>query len=65
MAFSNAALVMISLGSKFFSNKFFMVSPTESASASFSGYSAGKEDDPGKHMPSASIAEAMVLAVYI
>jgi hypothetical protein len=49
----------------FFSRRFLMVAPTESASASFSGYSAGNEEDPGRHMPKASIAEAMVLAVYI
>jgi hypothetical protein len=65
MAFSNAARVMISRGRMFFSSRFLIVAPTESASAIFSGYSAGNEEDPGRHMPRASIAEAIVLAVYI
>lgn len=42
-----------------------MTLPMLSASACFSGYSAGKEDEPGRVMPSASAADAMVLAVYI
>lgn len=65
MAFSKASRVMMSRGRMFFSSSCLMVAPTESASASFSGYSAGKDDDPGRHIPRASIAEAMVLAVYI
>jgi hypothetical protein len=42
-----------------------MTSPIESHSACFSGYSAGKEEDPGRVIPMASAAEAIVLAVYI
>jgi hypothetical protein len=65
MAFSKAARVMMSRGRMFFSRSCFMVAPTESASAIFSGYSAGNEEEPGRHIPRASIAEAIVLAVYI
>lgn len=42
-----------------------MVAPTESHSVSFSGLSAGNEDDPGSVIPRASAALAMVFAVYI
>jgi hypothetical protein len=42
-----------------------MVAPTESHSISFSGLSAGNEDDPGSVIPRASAALAMVFAVYI
>ena len=42
-----------------------MAAPTESHSASLSGYSAGKDEDPGRVIPRASAEEAMVLAVYI
>jgi hypothetical protein len=49
----------------FFSSRFRMTSPIESHSACFSGYSAGKEEDPGRVIPMASAAEAIVLAVYI
>ena len=65
MAFSNDARVMISRGLRSSSSKFFIVAPMLSASACFSGYSAGKEDEPGRVMPRASAADAMVLAVYI
>ena len=41
-----------------------MFSPATLASTtSLEGYRAGREDDPGTAMPSASIAEDMVLAV--
>jgi hypothetical protein len=42
-----------------------MTGPIESHSAFFSGYSAGKEDEPGSVMPKASVADAIVFAVYI
>jgi hypothetical protein len=42
-----------------------MVAPTESHSVSFSGLSAGNEDEPGSVIPRASAALAMVFAVYI
>lgn len=42
-----------------------MTSPIESHSANLSGYSAGKDDEPGSVIPMASAADAMVLAVYI
>jgi hypothetical protein len=65
MAFSKALRVMISLGFRFSSKRFRIAAPTESHSASLSGYSAGKEEDPGRVIPNASADEAMVLAVYI
>jgi hypothetical protein len=65
MAFSKAARVMISRGRMFFSSRFLMAAPIESHSANLSGSSAGNEDDPGKVMPIASDALAMVFAVYI
>jgi hypothetical protein len=42
-----------------------MTTPIESHSACFSGYSAGKEEEPGRVIPRASVAEAIVFAVYI
>lgn len=42
-----------------------MTGPTEAHSSCFSCDSAGKEDEPGRVMPRASAALAMVLAVYI
>jgi len=65
MAFSNADRVMISRGRMFFSRRPYITGPTAAHSSCFSFDSAGKEDDPGKVMPSASIALAIVLAVYI
>ena len=65
MAFSNAALVIISLGKILFSRRLSIALPAESHSASFSGYSAGKEDEPGRVIPRASAALAIVFAVYI
>lgn len=55
----------MSRGRMFFSSRLSMYDPTESHSACFSGYSAGKEDDPGRAIPRASVAEAIVFAVYI
>lgn len=42
-----------------------MAVPTVVHSFRFSGLSAGNEDDPGKVIPRASEALAIVLAVYI
>lgn len=42
-----------------------MTGPTLAHSLIFSGDSAGYEDDPGRVMPRASAALAMVFAVYI
>ena len=65
IAFSKAALVMMSRGSMFFSTRFLKAGPTESHSSNFSLYSAGKEESPGSVIPSASAALAIVFAVYI
>ena len=65
IAFSKAALVIISRGRMFFSTRFLKTGPTESHSSSFSLYSAGKEASPGRVIPSASAALAIVFAVYI
>lgn len=65
MAFSNADRVMISRGRIFFSSRLRMAAPTEAHSRSFSGYSAGNDEDPGRVMPRASAALAIVFAVYI
>jgi hypothetical protein len=64
-AFSKAARVIMSRGRMFFSRRFFMTAPMDSHSLILSGYSAGNEEDPGRVIPIASAAEAMVLAVYI
>lgn len=61
MAFSKAARVMMSRGLMFFSRRLRMAAPTVSHSCIFSGYSAGKLDEPGRVMPIASAALAMVL----
>ena len=42
-----------------------MTGPTDAHSSCFSKDSAGKDEDPGKVMPRASAALAIVLAVYI
>ena len=42
-----------------------MTEPTDAHSSIFSGYSAGKDEEPGKVMPSASAHDAIVFAVYI
>lgn len=65
IAFSNADRVMISLGRTFFSKRLRIAAPMLSHSANFSGYSAGKDDDPGRVIPNASAALAIVFAVYI
>ena len=65
IAFSNAALVIISRGRMFLSTRFLKAGPTESHSSHFSLYSAGNEESPGSVIPSASAALAIVFAVYI
>ena len=65
MAFSNAERVMISRGRIFFWRRLSIASPTRAHSSCFSLDSAGKEDEPGRVIPRASVALAMVLAVYI
>ena len=65
IAFSNAPRVIMSRGRMLSSSRRLITPPTESHSLSFSGYSAGKEDEPGRAMPRASVADAMVFAVYI
>ena len=65
MAFSNADRVIMSLGSMFFSRRLYMWGPTDAHSSCFSFDSAGYEEDPGRVMPRASAALAMVFAVYI
>ena len=64
-AFSNAFLVMISRGFISRSNNTFIASPANSHSAFFSGLSAGLDELYGRLIPKASIADAIVLAVYI
>ena len=65
MAFSKAARVMISRGKIFFSRRLRIAAPTDAHSCSFSGYSAGKDEDPVRVIPMASAALAIVFAVYI
>ena len=65
IAFSKAALVIISPGKIFFSIRFRIATPASLHSSIFSADSAGKDDDPGNVIPSASAALAMVFAVYI
>lgn len=65
MAFSNAERVMISRGRMFFSRRLYMTGPIEAHSSCFSCDSAGNEEEPGRDIPSASMALAIVLAVYI
>jgi hypothetical protein len=65
IAFSKAERVIIPRGRIFFSRRLRITGPTESHSSYFSLDSAGKDDEPGNDMPKASIALAMVFAVYI
>mmetsp|Transcript_27655 Transcript_27655/g.110745 ORF Transcript_27655/g.110745 Transcript_27655/m.110745 type:complete len:383 (-) Transcript_27655:695-1843(-) len=66
IAFSKAARVMICRGVMFFSRSVRIAAPARSRhSPSFSSESAGDDDEYGSAMPSASIAEAMVFAVYM
>ena len=65
IAFSNAFLVMISLGLISFSIKLRIAFPAFIHSTAFSLLKAGLEELKGKLIPNASIAEAIVFAVYI
>lgn len=65
IAFSNADRVIISRGKIFCSSSLRIALPTESHSFNLSCSSAGNDDDPGRVIPIASAALAIVLAVYI
>lgn len=65
IAFSNAALVMMSEGLMSFSRSNLIALPACTHSKCFWSVSAGVEPEYGSDMPSISIAEAIVLAVYI
>ena len=65
IAFSNAFLVIISLGLISLSNSFRTASPARTQSVFLSLEIASCDDELGRLIPSASIADAMVLAVYI
>ena len=66
-AFSNDSLVTISDGLISFSNSNLIASPalTDSCPFKLPSLTAGLEELKGKDIPNASIAEAIVLAVYI
>ncbi len=63
IAFSNAARVMMSRGFKSSSSRRRIAAPARRHSSCFAGSSAGVDELPGRLMPSASIADAIVLAV--
>jgi hypothetical protein len=65
IAFSNASRVMMSRGFRSSSRRFLIAAPARKHSSSFAGSSAGVEALYGSDIPSASIAEAIVFAVYI
>ena len=65
IAFSNAARVMMSRGLRSRSSKLRIAAPARKHSSSLAGSSAGVDELYGSDMPSASIAEAIVFAVYI
>ena len=65
MAFSKALAVIILEGVKSNRISSAIAAPTFKLSCFLSGWSAGREELPGKLIPIASMAEAMVLAVYI
>ncbi len=65
MAFSNAFFVMMSRGRMPLATRFITASPARCESVFFSSEIAACAESCGRLMPSASIAEAMVLAVYI
>src|SRR5690554_8064095 len=65
MAFSKALRVMISLGFISLSNNQRIACPASRQSSRFSGDIASCAELPGKLIPKASIAVAIVLAVYI
>ena len=65
MAFSNARRVMMSRGLRSSSSRWRIAAPARRHSSALPGCSAGIEALSGSDMPKASIAVAMVLAVYI
>src|SRR3990167_7238230 len=65
IAFSNAFFVIISFGVMFFSSIWTTYFEDSKHSPFFLGSSAGIEEEFGNDMPNASIAEAIVFAVYI
>mmetsp|Transcript_10568 Transcript_10568/g.39160 ORF Transcript_10568/g.39160 Transcript_10568/m.39160 type:complete len:219 (+) Transcript_10568:606-1262(+) len=65
MAFSNAARVMISRGFKSISSRCRIALPAMKHSSIFNGSSAGMLEEYGRDIPSASMHDAMVFAVYI
>mmetsp|Transcript_22983 Transcript_22983/g.45235 ORF Transcript_22983/g.45235 Transcript_22983/m.45235 type:complete len:249 (-) Transcript_22983:422-1168(-) len=65
IAFSKAFLVIISDGRIFFSSSSLTAFPTRSHSLTLSADTAGLLDEKGRDMPSASMADAIVLAVYM
>mmetsp|Transcript_15904 Transcript_15904/g.41237 ORF Transcript_15904/g.41237 Transcript_15904/m.41237 type:complete len:264 (+) Transcript_15904:302-1093(+) len=65
IAFSNAARVMMSRGLRSIFMRLSSAAPAIRHSSRFRGSSAGMEEEYGNVMPIASMAEAMVLAVYM
>ena len=65
MAFSNALRVMISFGLISFSNNNLIAAPASSHSFCFSTLKAGLEEEKGRLIPKASMAAAIVFAVYM
>src|SRR6187551_3819853 len=65
MAFSNALRVMMSRGLRSSASRLRMALPAAAHSSFLDWSMAGLDDEFGNDMPSASMAEAMVLAVYI
>ena len=65
MAFSKACLVIICLGRISCIIRFLMAAPTFKVSVFLSWLSAGLDDEKGRLIPNASIADDIVLAVYI
>ena len=65
IAFSNASRVITSRGLMSFSMQWRITSPARRHSSSLPGSVAGSDELYGSDMPIASIAEAIVLAVYM
>mmetsp|Transcript_26694 Transcript_26694/g.44767 ORF Transcript_26694/g.44767 Transcript_26694/m.44767 type:complete len:265 (-) Transcript_26694:765-1559(-) len=65
IAFSKAARVMISKGLRSILSRFSIAAPANRHSSIFRGSSAGTELLYGRHIPRASMAVAMVFAVYM
>ena len=65
IAFSSAERVMMSRGLMSFSRRVRIAKPASRHSCCLAGEMAGLEEEPGRVMPRASIAVAIVLAVYM